>query len=97
MGNFIHLLKLLLPFLREYGLLDTPYFLFKNKYFILVLLCATAQFISFLYAIDQAHTRMLKEEELNEKIIYMERVLQIENTTVEEEYKNLTGVTSNVQ
>lgn len=79
------LIKLLYPFLQEFGLkeVNIKQFIIQNKTLSYLLLMCFLLFMMFLYAIEQAHLRMLnrpiflaKQEEL--QTLLVQRDSQIE-------------------
>lgn len=85
MEALVKLIKLLYPFLQEFGLkeVNIKQFIIKNKTLSYLLCMCFLLFMMFLYAIEQAHLRMLnrpifleKQEEL--QIIIAQRDSQIE-------------------
>ena len=95
------LIKLLYPFLQEFGLkeVNIKQFIIQNKTLSYLLLMCFLLFMMFLYAIEQAHLRMLnrpiflaKQEELQAVII--QRESQIEQLEMICEPTNLTSGTN---
>ena len=61
MSTFIKLFKLVYPFIQEFGLkeINIKQFILTNKTISYLLLVCFLMFMLFLYAIEQAHLRML--------------------------------------
>lgn len=66
MSTFIKLFKLLYPFLQEFGLREVNFrqFIANNKAMCYMFLMCVILFLLFIYALEQAHLRMMYRVEL---------------------------------
>ena len=85
MTTLVKLIKLLYPFVQEFGFkeVNIKQFIIQNKTISYLLLVCFVMFIMFIYALEQAHIRMLnrpifldKQNELQQIIIKKDEQLE---------------------
>lgn len=83
MGALIEILRLFIPFVKEFGINkdDVLLSIRKNRYSWVVVICTIIIFLCCMYAVDQANTRM------NEQIVLNDKIEDMENTITFLEYK----------
>lgn len=86
MTTLVRLLKLLYPFLQEFGLKEVNIreFIARNKTLSYMLLICILMFVMFIYALEQAHLRLQTNVDLTKSQSEIAAELKVNKTRVEQ-------------